>query len=421
VKSLFFEYPTIENRKLFIKESIIWVVLAIIIGGLIGSVSTLFLMSLDWVTQTREDNVMVIWLLPLAGMLIIWLYQLSGKFLDKGNNLLISEYHQPKTVISWLLTPLIFVTTLITHLFGGSAGREGTAMQMGSSIADQFSFLFKDKALHRKTLIICGISAGFGSLFGTPITGIVFGFEVLILIKIPIISLLPAVLSTYTAFYISTTLNAPHTHYDAVLYNQSNPLDIIWFILAGLLFGGASYLFVSMQLFFKDLIKKLNQSPYLIIAVGGVLVSIFAHFMGTKYIGLGIPIIADSFDMMLPVYDFLLKILLTTFTLAIGFKGGEVTPLFFIGATLGNALFIFGMPLPLEVLAAVGFVAVLAGATNTPLACSVMGIELFGMELGVFFVLTCYIAYLVSGKNSVYEAQQLPPSKAKLYKKLKRI
>ncbi len=417
MKSLFFEYPTIENRKLFIKESFIWLVLAIIIGGLIGCVSTVFLMSLDWVTQTREDNAMVVWLLPLAGMLIIWLYQLSGKLLDKGNNLLITEYHQPKTVISWLLAPLIFVTTLITHLFGGSAGREGTAMQMGSSIAHQFSFLFRDKALHRKTLIICGISAGFGSLFGTPITGIVFGFEVLILLKIPVISLLPAILSTYSAFFVSNALQAPHTHYDAVLYNQSNPIDILWFILAGLLFGGAGYLCVSMHLFFKDLIKKLNQSPYLIIAVGGVLISVFVHFMGTKYIGLGIPIIADSFDTMLPVYDFLLKILLTTFTLAIGFKGGEVTPLFFIGATLGNALFIFGMPLPIEVLAAVGFVAVFAGATNTPLACSVMGIELFGMELGIFFVLTCYVAYLVSGKNSVYEAQQLPPSKAKLYKK----
>jgi H+/Cl- antiporter ClcA len=419
VKSLFFEYPTITNRKLFIKESLIWLVLAVIIGGLIGSVSTLFLMSLDWVTDTREKNSLIIWLLPLAGLLVVWLYQISGKELQKGNNILIAEYHQPKTLISWMMAPLIFVTTLLTHLFGGSAGREGTAMQMGSSISDQFSFLFKDKELHRKTLIICGISAGFGSLFGTPITGIVFGFEVLILLKIPVISLLPAVLCSYTASFVNNALQAPHTQYDSVLYSQSNPIDIIWFFLAGLLFGGASYLFISMQIFFTDVIKKINQSPYLIIAVGGLLIAIFVHFMGTQYIGLGIPTITESFDSMLPVYDFLLKILLTTFTLAIGFKGGEVTPLFFIGATLGNALFVFGMPLPLEVLAALGFVAVFAGATNTPLACSVMGIELFGMELGIFFVLTCFLAYLVSGKHSVYEAQQLPPSKAKLYKKLR--
>jgi H+/Cl- antiporter ClcA len=419
VKSLFFEYPTITNRKLFIKESLIWLVLAVIIGGLIGSVSTLFLMSLDWVTDTREKNSLIIWLLPLAGLLVVWLYQISGKELQKGNNILIAEYHQPKTLISWMMAPLIFVTTLLTHLFGGSAGREGTAMQMGSSISDQFSFLFKDKALHRKTLIICGISAGFGSIFGTPITGIVFGFEVLILLKIPVISLLPTVLCSYTAFFVSNALQATHTQYDSVFYSQSNPIDIIWFFLAGLLFGGASYLFISMQLFFNDVIKKLNQSPYLIIAVGGLLIAIFVHFMGTQYIGLGIPTITESFDSMLPVYDFLLKILLTTFTLAIGFKGGEVTPLFFIGATLGNALFVFGMPLPLEVLAALGFVAVFAGATNTPIACSVMGIELFGMELGIFFVLTCFLAYLVSGKHSVYEAQQIPPSKAKLYKKLR--
>ncbi len=419
MKSLFFDYPTISNRKLFIQESLIWLVVAIIIGGLIGSVSTLFLMSLDWVTDTREKNSLIIWLLPLAGLLVVWLYQISGKELQKGNNLLITEYHQPKKLISWMMAPLIFVTTLITHLFGGSAGREGTAMQMGSSISDQFSFIFKDKTLHRKTLIICGISAGFGSLFGTPITGIVFGFEVLILTKIPVISIVPAVLSTYVAYFVSTFLQAPHTHYEQVLYNQSNPMDIIWFILAGLIFGGVSYLFISMQLFFKDVLIRIKQSPYIIIAVGGLLIAAFVHFMGTQYIGLGIPTINESFDSMLPVYDFLLKILLTTFTLAIGFKGGEVTPLFFIGAALGNALFVFGMPLPLEVLAALGFVAVFAGATNTPLACSVMGIELFGMELGIFFVLTCFLAYLVSGKNSVYESQQIPPSKAKLYKKLR--
>lgn len=419
MKSLFFEYPKIENQQLFFKELVIWVLVSLIIGALIGAVSASFLYILDWITQTRENNSAIVWLLPFSGLLIVWLYQISGKNLDKGNNLLITTYHNPNSKISWLLAPIIYLTTLITHLFGGSAGREGTAMQMGGSIADQFSFVFKNPEFHKKTLIICGISGGFASLFGTPITGIVFGFEVFILLRIPVISILPAVVTTFTAYYISNVFNAPHTHYDAILYNQSNPIDILWFILAGLLFGGASYLYISMHLFFKDLIKKINQSPYIIVAVGGVLISLFVYFMGTKYIGLGIPTILASFDNALPVYDFLIKILITAFTLAIGFKGGEVTPLFFIGAAMGNALFLFGFPLPLGVLAAIGFVAVFAGATNTPLACSVMGIELFGMELGIFFVLTCYVAYLVSGKKSVYEAQQLPPSKAKLYKKLR--
>lgn len=401
------EYPKIDNTKSSFNTVLKWIPIIIFIGVLIGLVNASFLYALDWVGKTRENNLFIVWLLPLAGVVIIWLYHKYGETSEKGNNLLIEEYHQPKNKVPLMMTPLIYAATLLTHLFGGSAGREGTAIQMGGSISDQFSNFFKDKSINRQILLICGISAGFGSLFGTPITGIVFGFEVLILTKIPFIAIFPAVLVTYLSYFISHYLGAPHTIFNEIHYGIQNVWEIVWIVFSSIIFGFVAYLFIAMQQTFKDILKSIKLSKYYIIAVGGLLIALFVHFFGSKYIGLGLPTLLLSFDEMMPVYDFLLKILLTTFTLSIGFKGGEVTPLFFVGATLGNALFVLGVPISMEVLVALGFVAVFAGATKTPLACSIMGLELFGLELGSLFFLSCYIAYIFSGKTSIYEAHQV--------------
>jgi H+/Cl- antiporter ClcA len=410
----FFEYPSPKETSYFWRDYTVLILLTALLGSGIGLACSGFLYALDWVTLFRENNTAIIWFLPLAGLLIVFLYQRWGKIAKKGTNLLFTSEEK----IPLLLAPLIIITTLLTHLFGGSAGREGTAIQMGTAFSVQVNKLLKNPHYYRTTLLICGISGGFAGLFGTPITGIVFGFEILVLTQLPIISLLPATLVAYGSYYICHYTGAPHTLYPEILYTTTNYFDLLWLIVAGISFGLTAWLYIQMQQFFNSLFTNLKGSPYLIISIGGAAIAVFVYFFGTKYIGLGIPSIQASFYEIQPLFDFLLKLLLTTFTLAIGFKGGEVTPLFFIGATLGNALFILGLPLPLEVLVGLGFVAVFAASTNTPLACSIMGVELFGMELGIYFVFVCYIAYFFSGKSGIYSSQPIPPIKQAIYQKL---
>ncbi len=412
--SRFFEYPSIKKLPYFWRDYSLVSVISLLLGGVIGLFCAALLYALDEVTNYREYNVQIIWLLPIAGLIILFLYQKWGAIAQQGTNLLFAKEQK----IPLILTPLIFITTILTHLFGGSAGREGTAVQMGAAISEQFNRLLKHPDFFRKTLLICGISGGFAGLFGTPITGIVFGFEVLVLTQLPIISILPATLVAYSSYYMCHYTGAPHTHYTEITYLSSDYFDIAWLVLVGIAFGLTAWLYIQLHHFFKTLIENIKVSPYSIIFVGAMSIALFVHFFGTKHIGLGIPTIQSSFYELQPVYDFLLKMLLTTFTLSIGFKGGEVTPLFFIGATLGNALFIFGVPLPLEVLVGLGFVAVFAASTNTPIACGVMGVELFGMDLGMYFLFTCYVAYFFSGKTGVYSQQPIPEFKQAMYKKL---
>ena len=196
-----------------------------------------------------------------------------------------------------------------------------------------------------------------------------------------------------------------HTQYHINIIPEMSPINLFWSVLAGIIFGLVAKLFSKSTQLWSGLFKKAIKYPPLRTFVGGAIIALAVYFMGTtKYIGLGIPTIVDAFNINLNSYDFLLKVLFTSFTLGAGFKGGEVTPLFFIGATLGNVLIWF-IPLPMGLLAGMGFVAVFAGATNTPLACTVMGIELFGIESGVFIALACSVAYLFSGHSGVYSSQ----------------
>jgi H+/Cl- antiporter ClcA len=409
-----FEYPSIKDLPFFWRDYSLISLLSLLVGGLIGLSCAAFLYALDWVTNLREENVFIVWLLPLAGIVIVWLYQGWGKDSQQGANLLFAQNQK----IPFVIAPLIMLTTLLTHLFGGSAGREGTAIQMGVGFSEQMSRFLKQPHFFRNTLLICGIAGGFSGLFGTPVTGIVFGFEVLILTQLPVISLLPAIIVAYSSFYFCHYTGAPHTLYNEINYSSTQYFDLFWLLIAGITFGLVAWLYISMHDYFKSVMEMFKEYPYHIIVIGALAIAIFVQFYGTKFIGLGIPTIQSSFYEPQPVIDFLLKILLTAFTLSIGFRGGEVTPLFFIGATLGNALFIIGLPLPLEVLAALGFVAVLAASTNTPLACGVMGVELFGMDLGMYFIFTCYVAYFFSGKTGIYSSQPTPPLKRALYQKI---
>ncbi|QZT37150.1 voltage-gated chloride channel family protein [Halosquirtibacter xylanolyticus] len=382
-----------------------WLLLSLLVGLLAGAASAFFLKSLHWATDFRNAHMMIVFGLPIGGLAIGLMYYYWGEGVVKGNNLLLEEFHSPKKIIQLRMAPLVLIGTVITHLFGGSAGREGTAVQMGGAIADQFTKWLKLDKRDRRILLSCGVAAGFASVFGTPLAGAIFALEVFTIGRMRYDTIVPSVLAAVFADYGCRLFNVHHTHYEIFSVPSFEVQNFLWVVLAGVFCGLAGMLFSKGVHFWGDLFKKINYPP-LRPVVGGVVLALVIWGMNfdTKYIGLGVPTIVDSFSQQMNWYDFLVKILFTTFTLGAGFKGGEVTPLFFVGATLGSALS-FWIPLPISLLAGVCFVAVFSGATNTPIACTMMGIELFGAEAAVYIAIACVIAYLFSGHSSIYSAQ----------------
>lgn len=396
-----------------------WLLIAVVVGALIGSASAFFLFALDWATNYREANFYMIAGLPVAGLVIGWLYHRYGQDVVRGNNQLLEEFYRPEKVIPLKMAPLVLFGTIATHLFGGSAGREGTAVQMGGAISDQFTRWFGFKKRDRRILLIMGISGGFASVFGTPIAGAVFALEVLVLGRMRYEAILPSFLVAVTADYFCHAWGTPHTVYTIYEVPEMDLLNLSLAAFAGVIFGLGAMLFTqSTHLATRVFNSRIKYPPLRPVIGGAVLASIVLITGVTRYIGLGIPTIVEAFDQPVHAYDFLLKIAFTAFTLGAGFKGGEVTPLFFVGATLGNILVWF-VPLPVSLLAGMGFVAVFSGATNTPIACTLMGIELFGAESAVFIAIACVVAYFFSGHTGIYGAQVIGSPKHALYMRMK--
>ena len=377
-----------------------WLLICTITGTCIGTASAGFLQSLDWVTKFRESHLWLIALLPIGGFAIGLLYKYLGKDIEAGNNLLIDTIHNPKEIIPFRMAPFVYIGTMVTHLLGGSAGREGTALQMAGAIADQFSKPFRLTESERKILLISAIAGGFGSVFGTPLAGAIFGLEVFLIGLLKYDAIFPAFATAIIADLVTKGWNTHHTHYQIDSVPAINAINLLYAILAGIAFGLCAASFSKVIHYMTSVFKSTIAYPPFRPVVGGVIVALAVWAIGTtKYIGLGIPTIA-------------LKMAFTILTLAAGFKGGEVTPLFFIGAALGNALS-FWVPLPTGLLAGMGFVAVFAGATNTPLACSIMAMELFGSNCGVYVAIACVVSYLLSGHNSIYQKQVVGEAKMK--------
>lgn len=386
-----------------------WIAIYILVGGIVGSATAFFLQSLDYVTQFRMKHIWVVNFLPITGLVIGLVYYYYGEAANKGNNLII-ETHQSlekdgaSKSIPFKMAPMVFLSTLLTHIAGGSAGREGTAVQMGGSIADQFTGLFKLNAAERKTILIIGISSGFAAVFGTPLAGAIFAFEILSIKKVKINQVFASFFVAYIAHYACLAWQVKHTIYTISSIPSISVTTLIWVIVAGIIFGLTAFAFTSTGKLFENIFNKIKFAP-LRPFVGGIIIALFiVVFNITKFIGLGIPSIQDAFINNAGQFDFAIKLILTSFTLSAGFKGGEVTPLFFIGATLGNILIWF-IPLPMALLAGMGFVAVFSGATNCVIASIVLGIELFGMQAGIYVGLASVAAYFTSGPNGIYSAQ----------------
>ncbi len=384
-----------------------WIPIAALAGVMGGTASALLLVSLTWATNTREAHRWLIALLPLAGLAVGCLYKYLGTSVEAGNNLILDEIHDPKRTIPVRMTPLILIGTFITHLFGGSAGREGTAIQTGASLADQLSRPFRTDARERRVLLMAGVSAGFASVFGTPLAGAVFGMEVLAIGAVGYDAIAPCFLAAFIGDFTTHAWGVHHTPYAVSDVPALHASGLLWAALAGVAFGLVGMAFArathAISGWFKRGIAWSPLRPF----VGGTVVALGVLALGTtKYIGLGIPTIQGAFGPRHDPYDWALKFAFTVVTLGAGFKGGEVTPLFFIGATLGNAL-AYVLPLPSSLLAGMGFVAVFAGAANTPIASSLMAMELFGAEAGAYAAIACVFSYLFSGEAGIYHAQRI--------------
>jgi H+/Cl- antiporter ClcA len=385
-----------------------WIGLGALVGVFAGAASALFLFLLAEVTGYRMEHELIVYFLPLAGLAIGLVYARFGEPIKTGNNLVIDTIHDEGAEIPFRMLPMVLVGTVLTHLFGGSAGREGTAVQMGASVADYISHRAKLGGDLRIQLLAAGVAGGFGSVFGTPIAGAVFGLEFVVIGQIEYRALVPALVASIVGDMTTRGLGIVHTAYPTAPHVALTPLLCLQWLVFATAIALTSIVFIELTHFLKRRGERHVKMLGLRMAIGGAIVVLLWKLVGTSdYLGLGVPTIVRAFsDPDLPAWTFGLKLVFTAITLGAGFLGGEVTPLFFIGAALGGVLAPL-LGIPRELGAGVGLAAVFASASNTPLALSIMAVELLGADVLPHVVIVCVIAYLITGHRSIYPSQRV--------------
>lgn len=382
---------------------------SLLIGAIVGVIDAVFGRGLLAISDFRTEHfTYLIPFLPIAGLVIVWMYQHFSETSTKGMTLVLEMGQGKRKEIPLLLAPLVLMGTWITHLFGGSAGREGVAVQIGSVVSSQIEQRFQ-LCGDRKKMLITGMAAGFGGLFQTPLAAVFFAMEVITAGKMEYGALLNSLVAAYTASYTSHFLGLEKFAVPIqISLNMSQPRVLALVILLGVTFGLTGRFFAVSLKYAKEKMSHFFENPYARIGLVSIPLMILLTLLHMgRYSGLGTNLIAAAFGgQTIFAYDWLLKILLTVLTLSIGFQGGEVTPLFSIGASLG-VIAGGGLGLPPEVCAALGYAAVFGSATNTLMAPMLIGLEVFGSDNAVAFVLVCVVAYLVNGNRSIYTAQQL--------------
>ncbi len=396
------------------------VLLVVTIGIATGSACALFLAALETVTRLRFEQPWLLWLLPLAGAVVGGIDSRYGQGVEAGNRLLVEQIDSPTEGVPPKLGPLILLTTLLTHFCGGSAGREGTALQMGGAIAGGLSrFVVRLSRLELRILTMAGVAAGFGGVFGTPIAGTVFALELAVLGRMELRAIVPCLVATFISDQTCTAWGIDHTHYVvASLIPEGSPTRfapwsgklIASAVMSGVGFGLASRLFVAAVGASQVGFRRLSSSPVIRPTIGGCAVIALTLLLGTRdYLGIGVTS-PDTDGVSLTAafhpgdinpLSWFWKLLLTAITLGSGFKGGEATPLFFIGATLGHTLAV-ATGCPVDLWASLGFVAVFIAATKTPVAGIVMSVELFGGETVMYHAIVCTIAWACSGRHGIF-------------------
>ena len=391
-----------------------WITFAVIIGILVGGSTMVFLKLLHATTDFSSHYQYYFIALPFTFVLCtLMINYLAPQSKGHGTEKVIEAVHKRSGKIDWTVIPVKLFTTIITVASGGSVGKEGPSGQIGAGLASIFSDIFRLNDHDRKKLVICGISAGFAAVFGTPISGAIFGLEVLYVGAIMYDVMLPSFISGIIAYHVCTYFGITyfHSHINFVpIFTNSFFLVVM---LAGIVFGTISFIFIESFRTVEEWIHKWSINEYLKNFIGGAALVGFIFLFSAKYAGLGVESIEQELNGTQSAfwYDFLLKMLFTIITLSFGGSGGVVTPIFFIGAAAGS-LFAQILHVDNATFAAIGMVSLLAGAANTPIAASIMGLELFGPEVASYAAISCVLSFLMTGHRSIYPSQILSTKKS---------
>ena len=401
----------LSDGALSLKALLKWLILGCAVGAIVGTVASLFGHVLLFVNAVRGDHPAIMYGLPAGGLLIVFLYRVLQNTDDMGTNTVISSIHS-STRIPFRMAPLIFISTAITHLFGGSAGREGAALQLGGSIAGKIGSALRMNDNDKHLIIMCGMSAGFSALFGTPLAAAVFSMEVVSVGIMHYSALVPCVSAAMIAHFVAEAFRVPPEVFP-VKSAPMSPVSFLQIALFAVAAGLASILFCMLLHHAEHLYKKYLKNPYVRIAIAGILVVALSLALQTSdYLGSGMGIIEHIFhhgEASAP-YVFLLKMLFTALTLGGGFKGGEIVPSLTIGAALGScAAALLG--LPMELVAACGMAGVFCGVTNSPITSLLLCFELFGFSGMPYYLVTVAVSYMISGRYGLYRAQRIMYSK----------
>lgn len=394
----------------YLRTFIKWVVVAAVVGGIGGCIGSVFHLAIDYVTELRTAHGWILYLLPIGGLMIAGIY---GIFKKQGkldtNRVLEAVASEEKVPL--VMAPLIFVSTVLTHLLGGSAGREGAALQLGGSIGYNVGKVFRLNQNDMHIIVMAGMSAVFAALFGTPLTAAFFALEVVCVGVMHYAALVPCVISAMVAFGIAGLFGLSPVHFDGVVLADIDALLLGKIIVTAVLCALVSILFCTAIHYCEHGMEKLFKNKYLRAFAGAVIIVLLTILVGTRdYNGAGMDVITRAIGGEVNWEAFLLKIVFTAITIAAGFKGGEIVPAFFIGSTFGClAGSLLGMDAGFA--AAIGFVAVFCGVVNCPVASTMLALEVFGSSNILIFALVCSISYMLSGSFGLYKSQKIVYSK----------
>lgn len=387
-----------------------WIMFALITGTTVGAVGSFVVKAINFVTEFRTEHSWVICFLPIAGVIIVFLYKALGREDDAGTNSVLSAIRSQST-IHLRTTPLIIISTILTHLTGGSVGREGAALQFGGSIGEGIGNLFHFNEKDRTIIIMCGMSAAFSAVFGVPTAAVIFPMEVASVGILHYSALLPCSISSFAAHEVAKMFGLSAAHYTIPVIESASIKGVFLISVLAAMCSVISIFFCETLHKTQGFLEKKLPNRYIRIIFGAAVVLMFTSFLGTDYNGLGSEVILTAVESgFANPFAFIIKIFMTAVTLGCGYKGGEIVPSFFIGATFG-AIFGMAMGFSPEMCAALGMISVFCGVTNCPLASFLIGCDLFGFNQANYYLLVVGITYILSGYYSLYNSQKFIYSK----------
>lgn len=400
----------LDKFKLYANSFLKWLMLSVLVGLVVGPIGVLFGLGLTWANELRAAQPWLLWLLPIGGLAIVFLYRIAGQPNGGSTNSVFMAVRENR-VMPFRTAPLIFVSTVATHLLGGSAGREGAALQLGGAISGTFGKLLLLDDRDCRVMTMCGMSAAFAAVFGTPLAATVFTMEVISVGVMYYVALVPCLISALVGVWAAELLGLAPTAFPLNVEITLGPLSMLRVGALGILLALLSMAFCMLLHNTPKLYAKFLPNQYLRIAVGGVLLIALTYLCGTTdYNGAGSQVIAAAMAGSALPWAFALKMLFTALTLGAGYKGGEIVPVFFTGATFGCVVApLLGLPAPFG--AALGMVGLFCGVTNCPMTSIFLAAELFGGQHLPLFALACAVSYMLSGYYGLYSEQKIVYSK----------